>query len=98
MVYELNGKLMSTISIDNSAEVLLENILLFMEDETFCKDKASKIVGGEKKLESLIRSGAIKAEKTSSSQNGKWFCKASDVLRHCASRKRKIKNVFHKGK
>ena len=89
MVYELNGKLMSTVCVDNSAEMLLENILLFMEDETFCKDKASRIVGGEKKLESLIKNGEIRAEKTSEKQNGKWFCKASDVLRHCVNKRRK---------
>ena len=91
MIYELNGKLMNTILVDNSAEMLLENILLAMEEETFCKDKASKIVGGARKLESLIRSGEIRAVKTSEKQNGKWYCKASDVLRHCVNRKRKAK-------
>ncbi len=89
MIYELNGKLMSTILVDNSSEMLLENILAFMENETFCKDKAAKIVGGEKKLESLIRSGEIRAEKLTAKQNGKWFCKASDVLRHCVVKKKK---------
>ena len=91
MIYELNGKLMSTLLVDNSAEMLLENILLAMEDEFFCKDKASRIVGGEKKLESLIRSGEIRADKPTGKQNGKWFCRASDVLRHCVGRKRRNK-------
>lgn len=82
---------MSTVCVDNSAEMLLENILLVMEDEFFCKDVSAKIVGGEKKLESLIKKGEIRAEKPTAKQNGKWFCKASDVLRHCTARRRKKK-------
>ena len=91
MIYMLNGKIMSTILYDNSAEMLLENILLVMENETFCKDVSSKIVGGEARLNSLIESGEIRAEKPTAKQNGKWFCKASDVLRHCVPSRRKKK-------
>lgn len=67
----------------NPSEILLENILAFMEGEVFSKDKAASIVGGPAKLEMLIASGEIEAEKKSSKQNGKWFCNAAQVLRHC---------------
>lgn len=64
-------------------EIMLENILHVMAREFFCKDKAAKIVGGVKKLEQLIASGKIAAEKPTNRQNGKWYCNAADVLRHC---------------
>lgn len=67
----------------NSSEILLENILLVMSNETFGKDKAAKIVGGSKRLQDLIAAGEIMAEKPANSQNGKWYCNAAQVLRHC---------------
>lgn len=67
----------------NADAIQLENIFLVMAGETFCKDKAAKIVGGVKKLEELIASGAIAADKPTRTQNGKWYCNAADVLRHC---------------
>ena len=67
----------------NLAEIQLENIFLVMERFNFCKDMAATIVGGPRKLEQLIASGKISAEKRSSSQNGKWQCNAAQVLRHC---------------
>lgn len=67
----------------NPSEILLENILLVMSNETFCKDKAAKIVGGSKRLQDLIAAGEIMAEKPANSQNGKWYCNAAQVLRHC---------------
>lgn len=67
----------------NPSEILLENILLAMERQTFCKDTAAKIVGGVKKLEDLIAAGKINAEKGCNAQNSKWKCNAADVLRHC---------------
>lgn len=78
---------MTTMLVDNTAAILLENILLAMEDECFSKDLSAKIVGGEGKLNKLIENGSISFEKPTNKQNGKWFCKASDVLRHCARRK-----------
>ena len=69
---------------------MLENILAFMDNEFFGKDFSAKIVGGVKKLEDLIASGAIEASKPNNVQNGKWFCNAAQVLRHCRNmRKRK---------
>lgn len=73
----------------NPSEILLENILRVMSDETFCKDKAAKIVGGKKRLEDLIAAGEITAEKPCNSQNGKWFCNAAQVLRHCRNARSK---------
>jgi hypothetical protein len=66
----------------NPSEIMLENIFLIMENEHFCKDKAAKIVGGEKKLLALIADGKIKARKPTNAQNGTWYCNAADVLRH----------------
>lgn len=73
----------------NPSEILLENILRVMSTETFCKDKAAKIVGGTKRLQDLIAAGEITAEKPSNSQNGKWFCNAAQVLRHCRNARSK---------
>lgn len=66
----------------NPTEIMLENILAVTEKVTFGKDVSAMIVGGVKKLENLIAAGKIRAEKRSNSQSGKWFCNASDVLRH----------------
>ncbi|MBJ2189114.1 MAG: hypothetical protein JFR41_10890 [Muribaculaceae bacterium] len=71
------------ITFVDSPQIHLENILLVMEKVTFGKDLAAKIVGGVKKLEGYIASGEIAAEKRASVQNGKWYCNAADVLRHC---------------
>lgn len=73
----------SLITSVNPEAIMLENILQVMAGESFCKDKAAKIVGGVKKLENLIASGAIAADKPTKTQNGKWYCNAADVLRHC---------------
>lgn len=55
MVFELNGKFMTTILSDNTAGMILENILLAMEGIKFSKSQASGIVGSENRLESLLR-------------------------------------------
>lgn len=67
----------------NMAEIQLENIYLATEGLTFSKDTSASIVGGLKRLEDLIASGKIAAEKKSNSQNGKWYCNAAHVLRYC---------------
>lgn len=96
MVYTLNGRLMTTTLYDNTAEILLENILLAMEDEYFSKDLSAKIVGGEGRLRRLIEQNRIRSEKRSRGQNGKWFCRAGDVLRNCSARKAKKKGKKRK--
>lgn len=74
----------------NPEAILLGNIFAVMEDESFGKDLSAKIVGGVKKLEDLIATGAIEAHKPNNVQNGKWFCNAAQVLQHCRNmRKRK---------
>jgi len=73
----------------NPEAIQLENIYRAMANESFCKDKAAKIVGGVKKLERLIESGQISAEKPTKKQNGKWYCNAADVLRHCRNMRTK---------
>lgn len=67
----------------NPEAILLGNILAVMEHECFGKDLSAKIVGGVKKLENLIAAGEIAADKPNNVQNGKWFCNAAHVLRHC---------------
>lgn len=79
----------SQITEVNPSEVLLENILNIMSDFTFGKKDAMRIVGGEKKLTDLIAAGKIEATKPSETQNGKWFCNAAQVLRHCRNTRKK---------
>ncbi len=73
----------------NPEAIQLENIFAVMATESFGKDLSAKIVGGVKKLEDLIASGAIEAHKPNNVQNGKWFCNAAQVLRHCRNMRRK---------
>lgn len=49
---------------------------------SFSKAVASKIVGGEYRLEKLVSEGKIRMEKPTAKQNGKWFCNGSDVMNH----------------
>ncbi len=48
----------------------------------FSKAVASKLVGGEYRLEKLIMAGEIRADKPTAKQNGKWHCNGADVIRH----------------
>lgn len=73
----------------NTAEIMLENILAVMSDESFCKDLSAKIVGGRQKLLALIADGKIDCRKPSNTQHGKWFCNAAQVLRHCRNMRSK---------
>lgn len=49
--------------MDNTADILLDNIMRVMSGEYFGQTKAATIVGGKKKLERLIESGKIEAVK-----------------------------------
>ena len=73
------------------AEILLDNILCVMSTETFGKDFSAGIVGGEKKLISLIEAGKIESDKPVNVQNGKWHCNAAQVLLHCRCSRKKVK-------
>ena len=58
-------------------------IMRVMNDKTFGLRYSEKIVGGRSRLERLIIYGKIRAQKCNkNSQNGKWECNASDVLRN----------------
>ncbi len=81
------GKFMVTAV--NPEAIQLQNIMAVMADESFGKDLSAKIVGGVKKLEDLIASGAIEATKPNNVQNGKWFCNAAQVLQHCRNMKKR---------
>ena len=72
----------------NTAAIQLENILLAMADKYFGKTEAARIVGGRARLVRLIESGEIRADKKSVRQNGRWYCNAADVLRHCRNMRR----------
>lgn len=97
MTYSLNGKLMSTMFTDGTAEILLDNILRIMSTETFSKNTSASIVGGEKKLLRLIEEGKIDSDKPTNTQNGKWHCNAAQVLQHCRCAK-KIKKSNKKNR
>lgn len=47
---------------------------------TFSKAVAAKIVGGEYRLEKLVREGKIRVDKPTAKQNGKWYCDGGDVI------------------
>ncbi|MDR0939951.1 MAG: hypothetical protein LBN29_11505 [Mediterranea sp.] len=59
-----------------------ETLKILLNDKTFSKDVAADIVGGRARLEKLVGSGKIRAEKRTNKQNGKWFCNAWDVIKY----------------
>lgn len=48
----------------------------------FSKAVASKLVGGEYRLEKLVMDGKIRMDKPTPKQNGKWHCNGADVLKY----------------
>ena len=73
---------MKIAAITKDPEHRLELIkLAFIKHKImFSKAVASKLVGGEYRLEKLIRNGEIRADKPTAKQNGKWFCNGADVI------------------
>ena len=67
---------------ENTAEILLDNILRLMSTETFGKRRSARYVGGMEKLEELMGEGKIEGDKPTKKQNGKWHCNAAQVLLH----------------
>lgn len=67
-----------------SAQYKLEMIPIILNKHgiTFSKTVAAKLVGGRGKLGRLIEHGKIRVEKKTSTQNGKWYCYAGDVITH----------------
>lgn len=70
----------------NPEVIALNNILSLFENKYYSKREAADIVGGRKKLESLIEANKIEAIKNNPTQKGKWYCNAAQVLRHCRAR------------
>lgn len=68
-----------TIEDKKKAEHLTE-IYLLMGKHVFGYRMAASIVGGRARLDRLIGEGRVQAEKRSTSQNGKWYCNAAQVL------------------
>ena len=67
MIYQHNNELRTTLLHDETAVMLLKNILQQMETEEFGKRKSERIVGGPKKLV----------------ENGREYYNGSDVLMYC---------------
>ncbi len=63
--------------------IINEDILkIVLNDKTFGQRTAASIVGGRGRLFELVGKGLIRTEKKSSTQNGKWFCNAWDVIKY----------------
>lgn len=73
---------MKELDIESKSGMKLEAIYRRTNKLTFGKSVSAIIVGGRTKLERLVGEGKIRAEKPANAQNGKWYCNASDVLRH----------------
>jgi len=75
------------INIDSipltTQSAMLNNILAAFDGKTISKELAASLVGGVKKLESLIASGKIEADKPTFAQNGKWNINAAQTLCYC---------------
>lgn len=90
MIYRHNNKLRTTLLEDGTASVLLKNILMQMEDESFGKRKSERVVGGPKRLQELVESGAVRMR---IEDNGRAYYNASDVLMYCRSARRKKERI-----
>ena len=91
MLFTVNGRLMTTLLHDGSAEILLDNILEAMESVSFSKSQAMVIIRcGEKRLEHMVNRGEIRMVKNPQ-KNAKWMCNAADVLRKCWNHLRRRK-------
>lgn len=60
----------------------LQQIMKAAEKVTLSKNQAAILVGGQRRLERLAAEKKIAYVKTTDKQNGRWECKASDVLRY----------------
>lgn len=76
----------------NPAAILLESIFIAFEGSTFSKRQALKFIG-LKRLERLVESGEIEAEKPNMSKTGHWRYNAVHVLKHCGNKRK-----YHKSK
>lgn len=86
MIYKHNNELRTTLLDDDTASVLLKNILIQMDSEYFGKRKSERVVGGPKRLQELVENGAVRMK---FEDNGRAYYNASDVLMYCRPPKRK---------
>ena len=86
MIYSHNNELRTTLLDDDTASVLLKNILMQMEGECFGKRNRERVVGGPKRLQELVENGAVRMK---FEENGRAYSIASDVLMYCRPPKRK---------
>ena len=80
MVFCNNNKLRATLLHDETASVVLKNILVKMDSEEFGKRMSERLVGGPKTLVKLVEKGAIRMR---IDDNGRAYYNASDVLMNC---------------
>lgn len=80
MVFCNNSKLRATLLHDETASVVLKNILVKMDSEEFGKRRSERLVGGPKTLVKLVEKGAIRMR---IDDNGRAYYNASDVLMNC---------------
>lgn len=80
MVFCNNNKLRATLLHDETASVVLKNILVKMDSEEFGKRRSERLVGGSKALVKLVEKGAIRMR---IDDNGRAYYNASDVLMNC---------------
>lgn len=90
MVFCNNNKLRSTLLHDETASVVLKNILVKMDSEEFGKRRSERLVGGPKTLVKLVEKGAIRMR---IDNNGRTYYNASDVLMNCRVRSTKNKRL-----
>lgn len=64
----------------------LQEILKAAEKVTLSKNQATIFVGGRRRLERLAAEKKIAYIKTTDKKNGRWECKASDVLRFAVNK------------
>lgn len=69
--------------IQDLEQRMLTNILTATSGMTVGKRTASRIVGGEKKLERLLSEGKIGCAGRGKGQHGKWCFNLAEVLRYC---------------
>lgn len=90
MVFCNNSKLRATLLHDETASVVLKNILVKMDSEEFGKRRSERLVGGPKTLVKLVEKGAIRMR---IDENGRTYYNASDVLMNCRVRTTKNKRL-----
>ena len=93
MIYQHNNELRTTLLHDETAVMLLKNILQQMETEEFGKRKSERIVGGPKKLVELVENGAIRVR----TANGREYYNGSDVLIRWPVRFRPVSRTLREG-